>query len=49
MVPQGKDIALTMESNDVIHGFFIPDYRIKQDVVPGRYTKLSFNAIETGE
>ena len=34
VVPQGRDVALTMESLDVIHGFFIPAYRIKQDVVP---------------
>ena len=35
VVPQGKDVALDMESADVIHGFFIPAYRIKQDVLPG--------------
>ncbi len=35
VVPQGKDIALDMETLDVIHGFFIPAYRVKQDIVPG--------------
>ena len=48
VVPQGKDIALSMESTDVIHGFFIPDYRIKQDVVPGMKTYAWFKAVSLG-
>ena len=36
----GKPVKLIMTSRDVIHGFFIPDYRQKQDVLPGRYTYL---------
>ncbi len=44
VVPQGKDIALTMESPDVIHGFFIPAFRVKQDIVPGMKNRLWFRA-----
>jgi len=39
-LPVGKPVKLIMTSRDVIHGFFIPDYRIKQDILPGRYTYL---------
>ena len=48
-VPADRPVRLVMSSNDVIHSFFVPDYRIKQDVVPGRYTETWFNAPETGE
>jgi len=48
VVPQGKDIALTMESPDVIHGFFIPAYRVKQDIVPGMKNRLWFKAVSQG-
>jgi len=37
-VPVGRIVKLTMTSQDVIHSFFLPEFRIKQDVVPGRYT-----------
>ncbi|WP_440999518.1 cytochrome c oxidase subunit II [Fodinibius sp. SL11] len=47
-VPAGRPIKLIMSSNDVIHSFFVPDYRLKQDVVPGRYTEMWFNAPEPG-
>ncbi len=43
VVPQGKDIELVMETKDVIHGFFIPSYRVKQDIVPGMVNRLWFN------
>jgi cytochrome c oxidase subunit II len=36
-VPVGQNIKLTMTSEDVIHSFFLPEFRVKQDVVPGRY------------
>jgi len=39
-VPVGRPVKLIMTSRDVIHGFFIPDYRIKQDILPGQYTYL---------
>ena len=37
-VPIGRDVKLIMTSQDVIHSFFVPAFRIKQDVLPGRYT-----------
>lgn len=47
-VPVGQPVKLTMTSEDVIHSFFIPAFRVKQDVVPGRYTKLWFEATKPG-
>jgi cytochrome c oxidase subunit II len=48
-VPQGEPVVVTMTSEDVIHSFFIPAFRIKQDVLPGRYTRLWFTATQLGE
>ncbi len=48
-VPAGRPVKLVMKSQDVIHSFFVPDYRIKQDVLPNRYTSLWFQAEEPGE
>jgi cytochrome c oxidase subunit 2 len=48
-VPSGKPVKLLLSSRDVIHGFFIPDFRIKQDVLPNRYTIAWFEAPATGE
>ncbi len=48
-VPADRPVKLIMSSNDVIHSFYVPDYRLKQDVVPGRYTEMWFNAPEPGE
>lgn len=48
-VPADRPIKLIMDSRDYIHSFFVPDYRLKQDVVPGRYTEMWFNAPEPGE
>jgi len=47
-VPVGVPIKLTMASEDVIHDFAIPAFRIKKDVVPGHYTTLWFTATKTG-
>ena len=47
-VPLGRPVRLTMTSQDVIHSFFIPAFRIKQDVVPGRYTSLWFQPTKPG-
>jgi cytochrome c oxidase subunit 2 len=47
-VPVGRPVALTMASQDVIHSLFIPALRLKQDVVPGRYTYLWFIADKAG-
>ena len=37
-VPLGRAVTLTLTSQDVIHSFYIPAFRVKQDAVPGRYT-----------
>jgi cytochrome c oxidase subunit II len=47
-VPVDRDIKLIMTSQDVIHSFFVPEFRIKQDVLPGRYTTLWFRATKVG-
>lgn len=47
-VPVGKPVKLTMISQDVIHSFYVPAFRIKQDVLPGRYTQQWFQAIRPG-
>jgi len=47
-VPIGQNVKLTMGSEDVIHSFFVPAFRVKQDVVPGRYTQAWFRATKTG-
>ena len=48
-VPAGRPIKLIMTSQDVIHSFFMPVFRIKQDVLPGRYTMLWFTATRPGD
>jgi cytochrome c oxidase subunit 2 len=47
-VPVGQPVKLNMVSEDVIHSFFVPAFRVKQDVLPGRYTTLWFEATKTG-
>src|SRR6202050_665649 len=47
-VPVGRDVKLIMTSQDVIHSFYIPAFRLKQDVLPGRYTTLWFRATKPG-
>jgi len=48
-VPVGRPVKLVMTSEDVIHSFFVPAFRVKQDAVPGRYTSLWFEASKAGE
>jgi cytochrome c oxidase subunit 2 len=48
-VPLGQPVRLVMTSQDVIHSFYVPAFRIKQDVVPGRYTTIWFTPTQTGE
>lgn len=48
IVPKDKPVRLLMTSTDVIHSFYIPAFRVKKDVVPGRYTTMWFTAIEEG-
>ena len=47
-VPVGEPVKLIMSSRDVLHSFFVPAFRIKQDVIPGRYTALWFEATKIG-
>ncbi|PCC72630.1 cytochrome c oxidase subunit 2 [Nannocystis exedens] len=47
-VPVGQPMRLTMTSMDVIHSFYLPAFRLKKDVVPGRYTVLWFEATKPG-
>jgi cytochrome c oxidase subunit 2 len=47
-VPVGRDVKLIMTSQDVIHSFYIPAFRIKQDVLPGRYSVEWFRATKPG-
>ncbi|GIW44195.1 MAG: cytochrome c oxidase subunit 2 [Candidatus Binatia bacterium] len=47
-VPVGQPIKLTMTSEDVIHSFYVPAFRIKQDAIPGRYTTAWFEPTKVG-
>jgi cytochrome c oxidase subunit 2 len=47
-VPVGRDVKLIMTSQDVIHSFYVPAFRMKQDVLPGRYTVAWFRATKAG-
>ena len=44
----GNPVKLTMISEDVIHDLFVPAFRVKKDVLPGRYTMVWFEATQTG-
>jgi cytochrome c oxidase subunit II len=48
-VPLGRAIRLVMTSQDVVHSFYIPAFRVKQDVLPGRYSYEWFTPTQTGE
>jgi cytochrome c oxidase subunit 2 len=48
-VPLGRPVKLMLASEDVIHSFFIPAFRVKYDVVPGRYTTVWFEATKPGQ
>lgn len=47
-VPARRPVRLLMTSRDVIHSFFVPEFRIKRDVLPGRYTESWFEATKPG-
>lgn len=49
IVPDKRPIKLIMHSEDLLHSFFVPDFRVKSDVIPGRYTTVWFEAKEPGE
>ena len=48
-IPVGQNILVTLTSQDVVHSFFIPAFRIKHDAVPGSYAKFWFRASEPGD
>ena len=47
-VPLGQPVSLRMESKDVIHAFWVPEFRLKQDVIPGQPTILNFTPTKAG-
>ncbi len=47
-VPIGRPVKLKMQSKDVIHAFWVPEFRLKQDVIPGQPTILNFTPTKTG-
>tara|TARA_Y100001968_G_scaffold292816_1_gene298301 strand:+ start:4587 stop:5276 length:690 start_codon:yes stop_codon:yes gene_type:complete len=48
-VPVNQPVTMKMESKDVIHAFWVPQFRIKQDIIPGQPTILNFTATKTGK
>ena len=48
-VPIGRPVQVTLASEDVIHSFYVPAFRTKMDAVPGRYTRVWFEATRAGE
>jgi cytochrome c oxidase subunit 2 len=48
-VPIGREVKLNMSANDVIHAFWVPEFRIKQDVIPGRQTEIRFTPKTEGD
>jgi cytochrome c oxidase subunit 2 len=48
-IEAGQNVRLVLQSDDVIHSLFVPAFRVKRDVVPGRYNKLWFRATVPGE
>jgi cytochrome c oxidase subunit 2 len=47
-VPVGRPVVVTLKSKDVIHSFFLPEFRVKQDAVPGMTTRIWFEGTRTG-
>ena len=47
-VPTGRPVVLTMISQDVFHSYSIPEFRVKREVIPGRYTTVWFEATDPG-
>lgn len=48
-IPAGQNVKMLMSSVDVLHSFFIPEFRVKHDVIPGTYTSVWFNATNEGD
>lgn len=49
VVPLNQPIRLKMSADDVLHSFFVPEFRVKHDVIPNRYTTVWFEATKQGE
>lgn len=47
-LPVGKDVQLNIEAQDVIHSFWVPEFRLKQDAIPGEQTRLRFTPTQVG-
>ncbi len=47
-VPTGQQVSMKMESKDVIHAFWVPEFRLKQDIIPGQPTVLNFTPTKPG-
>ncbi|MEA5577903.1 cytochrome c oxidase subunit II [Anabaena sp. UHCC 0451] len=47
-IPIGQKVQMNMTANDVIHAFWVPEFRLKQDVIPGRQTEISITPIKIG-
>jgi cytochrome c oxidase subunit II len=47
-VPTGREVKLNISANDVIHAFWVPEFRLKQDAIPGRQTELRFTPSKIG-
>ncbi|BAZ14523.1 cytochrome c oxidase subunit II [Calothrix sp. NIES-4071] len=48
-VPIGREVELNMSANDVIHAFWVPEFRLKQDIIPGRQTEVRFTPQKVGD
>jgi cytochrome c oxidase subunit 2 len=48
-VPVDRKVSMKMESKDVIHAFWVPEFRIKQDIIPGQPTILNFTPTKVGK
>jgi len=48
-VPEGRKIKMKMSSSDVLHGFYVPAFRVKYDILPNRYTSVWFEATKKGD
>jgi cytochrome c oxidase subunit 2 len=47
-IPVGQDVTITLSSEDVVHSFYVPAFRIKHDAVPGTYNSFWFRAVKAG-
>jgi cytochrome c oxidase subunit II len=48
-VPIGREVQISMTANDVIHAFWVPEFRLKQDAIPGRQSEIRFTPQKAGD